>query len=188
MARYRCEHCGTALESDVRPGGQDRCPVCRRVNLVPEATTSRWLTALRGWWQERKLRREEARERRERSEAAMAEAVGEAGQSPPAPLPEPPRQLPRAPGYWGLELMAALIALCGVLCWLGAAAVVGLAYPAAGDGSVASAVGVGMRLMSGVWLFVVGLVLIGVGQFFSCVRDVAINTFNTAAWLAARED
>ena len=195
MGSYRCEHCGAALDTDRRRGEREQCPACRKYNVVPEPTLTRLGGAVSGWWHERKLRREEARKRRDRSDAAMEEAIAKTSADVPEPAETayqpvtlPASLLPRSPRYSGLEVLAALIALCGVLCWVAAAVVVAVGLRAAGEGSTGGVLGGAVSLVSGGCLGLVGLVLVGTGQFFSCVRDIAINTFNTAAMLAARED
>ena len=36
MVKYTCERCGETLETDAAPGTREECPVCHKVNTVPE--------------------------------------------------------------------------------------------------------------------------------------------------------
>ena len=92
MPSYRCEKCGTRLETEKRPGEAEACPICSGRNVVAASAFARFFGSLR----ERRLRTQAEREQawREREAKARlahaAETTGEPDQQEPPPPPPAP--------------------------------------------------------------------------------------------------
>jgi len=93
MPSFRCEHCGTALETDLSPGDVEECPECGHHQLVPESKAGR----LAAWLAEKA--RDKEKRRKEKAERTSEESawLPPSDQMSPPPLPpqsSQPTQLP----------------------------------------------------------------------------------------------
>jgi Na+-translocating ferredoxin:NAD+ oxidoreductase RnfE subunit len=84
------------------------------------------------------------------------------------------------PRYAGVAFIGGLYQVLGIVCGLGGIAVIVISLFAESDRSrssaISSVVGVG-GVVSGLGLVLIGFVIIGIGQLFDCVRDMARNSF-----------
>ena len=85
MPSYRCERCGTPLETDKRPGEAEVCPACLCLNVVPQSAFARFVRSLR----ERRLWKQAKREQAQREREAKARLAHAA-----EPTVEPDQQEP----------------------------------------------------------------------------------------------
>jgi len=186
MIRYKCPHCRTAIETEESLSGkQDTCPECGKVHTVPlskedlakqKAAEKERRRAASQAEQERKRAAVEAeRVRIQAQRQVLASAPSVPHQSLPPQGPQPSQQPP--PEYGGVKTLAVVYAALGMMAvtvgLLGLCAVI----ITAGDrerSTVTTAVGIGSAL----FIVLSGVMLIGFGQLFECIRDIARNSFH----------
>jgi len=123
------------------------------------------------------------------TEAAEAAAEPDSAETPPivampagphGTVAAPAPAAARLPGYLGVRIMGIFYIVCGIACWLiGLAVMLYLVVGGLRSGDLQAAIlsgGLGLAIAIG--LFILGLVQVGMGQLFLCVRDLARNSFH----------
>jgi len=123
------------------------------------------------------------------TEAAEGEAEPDSAETPPivampvgphGKVASPAPAAARPPGYLGVLFIGYSIIVSGILCWLsGLGVVLFLVVEGFRSGDLRAAIlSVDLSRAIAVGLFILGLVLVGMGQLFLCVRDMARNSFH----------
>jgi hypothetical protein len=149
--------------SDDKAGRKGKCPKCKGSIAIPgvEASSAEELVSV--------AEPESAPDMVETAPAAPAEP-----ERSPAPLSSPasPKR-PRVPRYNGVLFLGTLYMVLGGIACIGGAIVLGIGLTHTSEGMAVLMT----RLTVGLPLIIAGLMLIGFGQLFYCIRDMAQNSF-----------
>jgi hypothetical protein len=121
--------------------------------------------------------------------AATAEAEPDSAEVPPivampagphGTVAAPAPAAAKPPGYLGVRIMGIFYIVCGLACWLiGLGVMLYLVADILQSGDLRAAVlSASLFLAIAFGLFILGLVQVGMGQLFLCVRDMARNSFH----------
>jgi len=181
MIPFNCTNCGQGLSAAEKQAGKTaKCPHCGASVVVPGPAASLRKEAAEAIYGKAPARDEPAVDLRRDGPPAPSQRLAASGIHPASARPASPRvHAVEPPSYGGVTFIGSLFCVLGALRW-GVGAIVLLVLVAAavksGDAWVAFAAGT-TGLVIGVLLLVAGFVLVGLGQVFFCVRDLARNSF-----------
>ena len=171
MIQLTCPHCQAVLKvSDDKAGRMGKCPKCQARITVPAAEASSW--------------DEPASAPQPEPALDVGEQVRMAVGAPDWNRLQGPKRL-YIPNYGGVKFLGTLYTILGwITCAVGvivflvmAIGSLGAGIKADSSGGAILAAGGMMGLLLGAAIVLAGLMQVGFGQLFYCIRDMARNSF-----------
>lgn len=159
MIVVTCPSCLAVLRvSDDKAGSMGKCPKCQAHVRVPAAEASR--------------REEPVPEPDIDWAPDLGKQAPTAAAKPDWRTAPPPEQI-SVPNYGGVQFLGTLYIVLGyIACTIG-----GVVFLEAATRNTTSRAGVTMGLLAGGGVVITGLMMVGFGQLFHCIRDMAQNSF-----------